>query len=118
MNSAPARRRISVWAWPFVALVVVYRYTLSPLLHMIAPGAGCRYEPTCSAYALDAFRRHGALRGGWLALRRIFDCHPWGGHGHDPVPEEWPGWAFSRRSCDHSPKSSPEASRSSLPKAP
>jgi putative membrane protein insertion efficiency factor len=47
----------------------------------------CRYQPTCSAYALDALERHGALRGTWLSLRRLGRCHPWGGHGWDPVPE-------------------------------
>ena len=46
----------------------------------------CRYEPSCSAYAIDAIRRYGAARGGWLALRRLLRCHPWGGSGLDPVP--------------------------------
>jgi putative membrane protein insertion efficiency factor len=47
----------------------------------------CRFVPSCSNYALDALERHGTLRGGWLTLRRLLRCHPWGGHGWDPVPE-------------------------------
>lgn len=47
----------------------------------------CRYHPTCSAYAIEAVEVHGALRGSWLALRRVGRCHPWGGFGADPVPE-------------------------------
>jgi putative membrane protein insertion efficiency factor len=46
----------------------------------------CRFQPSCSAYAITALRRYGALRGGWLAARRLLRCHPWGGSGHDPVP--------------------------------
>lgn len=63
-------------------LIIGYRYLLSPLW----PGV-CRFEPTCSAYALEALRGHGFLRGGWLVVRRLARCHPWGGCGHDPVPE-------------------------------
>ncbi len=61
--------------------VHAYRQLLSPVLP-----ACCRYTPTCSAYALEALRRHGALRGGWLTLRRLTRCHPWAGSGYDPVP--------------------------------
>ena len=61
--------------------VRAYRLVLSPYV-----GHGCRYQPTCSAYALDALNRHGAIKGGWLAVRRIGRCHPLGGSGYDPVP--------------------------------
>jgi len=47
----------------------------------------CRYMPSCSQYAIEAFERHGAIKGGWLATKRLLRCHPWGGHGHDPVPD-------------------------------
>lgn len=64
------------------APVRAYRLALSPWV-----GRHCRYLPTCSAYALEALERHGGLRGGWLALRRIARCHPWGCSGLDPVPD-------------------------------
>ena len=69
-------------ALPMRGLVWVYRYAISPLI-----GANCRYQPTCSAYAEEALRTHGAFKGGWLALKRIGRCHPWGGSGFDPAPE-------------------------------
>ena len=64
-----------------VGLVQVYRLVISPLFP-----PSCRYYPTCSAYALGAIRVHGPIHGGWLALKRIGKCHPWGPGGHDPVP--------------------------------
>lgn len=64
-----------------VALVRAYQWTLSPLL-----GPACRYEPSCSSYAIGAIQRHGALRGCVLAARRLSRCHPLGDSGYDPVP--------------------------------
>jgi uncharacterized protein len=61
--------------------VRLYRTTFSPLV-----GRNCRFQPTCSAYALEALERHGALRGAWLTLRRLLRCHPFGGSGFDPPP--------------------------------
>ena len=67
-----------------IALPVrAYRATFSPLV-----GRSCRYEPTCSTYALEALRKHGGIKGGWLTLRRIGRCHPWGGMGVDDVPDK------------------------------
>ena len=65
------------------APIHLYRWTLSALL-----GRQCRFHPTCSAYAIEAVEKHGVVKGYWLALRRIGRCHPWGGAGFDPVPEE------------------------------
>ena len=59
----------------------LYQLAISPLLP-----PSCRYQPTCSAYAIEALEQHGAWRGGWLTLRRLLRCHPWGGSGYDPVP--------------------------------
>ena len=64
-----------------VALVTAYRRFLSPLL-----GPRCRFAPSCSAYAVEALRAHGALRGSWLTVRRLARCHPFHPGGHDPVP--------------------------------
>lgn len=75
--NAPSRIAVALLSLP----IHFYRVAISPLL----PPA-CRYTPTCSAYALEALRRHGPLRGTWLAIKRIMRCHPWGGSGYDPVP--------------------------------
>ena len=63
-------------------LIRGYQLIVSPVI----PG-GCRHLPTCSSYALEAIERHGAIRGGWLALCRIARCNPWGSEGYDPVPD-------------------------------
>ncbi len=62
-------------------LLKAYRYAISPML-----GSNCRFVPSCSAYAVEAIERHGALKGAWLAARRVVRCHPWCDGGHDPVP--------------------------------
>lgn len=68
-------------------LVRLYQLTISPVLSFLGgPASGCRYRPTCSRYFLEAVERHGIWRGGWLGFRRLGRCHPWGGHGNDPVP--------------------------------
>lgn len=68
-------------ALPMIGLIKLYQWFLSPFL-----GASCRFTPTCSQYGLEAIRKHGPFKGGWLTLKRIGRCHPWGSHGHDPVP--------------------------------
>ena len=69
-------------ASPLIAVIWLYRMLISPLL-----GANCRHLPTCSEYARDALLRHGPLRGGWFALKRISRCHPWATPMFDPVPD-------------------------------
>ena len=64
-------------------IIGLYRYLVSPFL-----GPNCRYTPTCSEYAQTAVTRFGVFKGGWLAIKRIVSCHPWGNSGYDPVPEE------------------------------
>lgn len=64
-----------------VGAIAAYRYAVSPLL-----GVNCRFHPSCSAYAQEAFERHGLFHGGWLATRRLCHCHPWHPGGYDPVP--------------------------------
>lgn len=64
-----------------IGLLRTYRFAISPLY-----GQVCRYHPTCSAYALEAVTVHGAMKGSWLAVRRLLRCHPWSLGGYDPVP--------------------------------
>ena len=66
--------------WLLIKFFRLYQLLLSPML----PNA-CRYTPTCSQYAIEAVTKYGAFKGGWMALKRILSCHPWGGHGYDPV---------------------------------
>jgi uncharacterized protein len=77
------------FARPLLTLSLrLYKLSVSPVLHYLAgPLGGCRFTPTCSEYAAQALERHGLWRGVWLALGRLARCHPWGGCGHDPVPE-------------------------------
>ena len=70
-----------VATWPLIALVRIYQGTLSPFI-----GRQCRYEPTCSNYAIDALREHGPLTGTVMAVRRVLRCHPFARGGYDPVP--------------------------------
>ncbi|MBT3543632.1 membrane protein insertion efficiency factor YidD [Flavobacteriaceae bacterium] len=67
--------------YPFVLLIKGYQSFLSPLLP-----PSCRYEPTCSQYTLEALKKFGLFKGGWLGIKRIAKCHPWGGSGFDPIP--------------------------------
>lgn len=68
-------------AIPFMLLIGVYKKLISPWL----PNS-CRFTPTCSVYTLEALQKYGLIKGLWLGIKRIGRCHPWGGHGHDPVP--------------------------------
>src|ERR1035438_6456673 len=77
---------------PTAAMILIfairtYRWTISPAqVFLFGPTGGCRFTPTCSEYAMEAVREHGAMAGGWLAVKRICRCHPWSRCGHDPVP--------------------------------
>ncbi len=71
--------------FPFIVLVRCYQIAISPYTP-----ATCRFSPTCSSYTLEALKKHGLFKGGYLAIKRISSCHPWGKSGYDPVPEEFP----------------------------
>lgn len=83
MNGDPPLPKPTLAARGFILCVRGYQKVLGPVL-----GGQCRYSPSCSFYSIEAFERHGAWRGLVLTLRRIGRCHPWGGHGHDPVPRD------------------------------
>lgn len=87
--AAPARRLVDDLRRPHVLaarlLILTYRYTISAFI-----GRTCRYLPTCSEYTEEAIARHGLWAGGWMGLRRILSCNPWGGSGYDPVPDRLP----------------------------
>lgn len=74
--------RAGLLAQPLIALIKLYQAA-----RRYRPSSSCRYVPSCSAYGMEAIRRHGAGRGSWLTIRRLGRCHPWGGYGADPVPE-------------------------------
>lgn len=73
----------SILTYPLVLLVRFYQVAISPF----TPST-CRYNPTCSHYAIEALKKRGLIIGGWLSLKRIISCNPWGGSGYDPVPEK------------------------------
>jgi len=72
---------LGILSLPFIVLVKLYQWIISPWL-----GPKCRYTPTCSEYAIESFKKYGPIKGLWLTIKRVSKCHPWGGHGHDPVP--------------------------------
>jgi uncharacterized protein len=72
---------LQILSLPFIAMIKLYQWIISPVL-----GPKCRYTPTCSHYTLQAIQKYGPIKGIWLGIKRISRCHPWGGHGYDPVP--------------------------------
>jgi len=75
------KKIMQILGLPFIALIKIYQWSISPWL-----GPKCRFTPSCSHYAVDALKKYGLIKGSWLAIKRILKCHPWGGHGYDPVP--------------------------------
>ena len=83
VEKSQSQRMKKTLTYPFILLVRFYQTAISPY----TPST-CRYSPTCSHYTIEALKTHGLFYGGWLAIKRIFSCHPWGGQGYDPVPEK------------------------------
>ena len=89
----------SLVIWLLTAVIRAYQLTISPAqAFLFGPTGGCRFTPTCSQYAVDAVRQHGAFAGSWLATKRICRCHPLGGGGHDPVLKSGKRLAAPKRS--------------------
>jgi uncharacterized protein len=74
------KKILQILSLPFIALIKIYQWIISPWL-----GPKCRFTPSCSQYAIEAFKKYGILKGSWLAMKRISRCHPWGGSGEDPL---------------------------------
>jgi hypothetical protein len=72
---------LQICSFPFIVLIKLYQWIISPWL-----GNKCRYTPTCSHYGIEALKKYGPIKGLWLTIKRVSKCHPWGGHGYDPVP--------------------------------
>jgi len=70
-----------ILSYIMIGMVKFYQKAISPLFPPT-----CRYTPTCSSYSIEALKKYGPFKGGWLSLKRFLSCNPWGGHGHDPVP--------------------------------
>lgn len=96
-----ANRPSRWWLHLGILPIRAYRLVLSPWI-----GFHCRYQPTCSAYGIEAIERHGLLRGLLLATRRVGRCHPWGGSGYDPVPPEGPKHTGTERPAGNRPAGS------------
>lgn len=96
-----------VLQWLLILPIRFYQYVISPLI-----GPRCRFMPTCSQYTIEAIRHHGPFKGLWLGIRRVSRCHPWGGHGYDPVPGTEPRNEQAGTSCDHCPSQPSQPSQS------
>ena len=80
-NKAIIDKILQILAQPFIWLIKLYQLVISPIL-----GPKCRFTPSCSTYGLEALKKYGLIKGTWLTIKPIVRCHPWGGHGYDPVP--------------------------------
>ncbi|RKX18409.1 MAG: membrane protein insertion efficiency factor YidD [Candidatus Zixiibacteriota bacterium] len=80
VSSTPSSKKISIFAYPFILVIYIYRIVLSPYI-----GNQCRFQPTCSHYSEDAFKKYGAVKGLILTIKRVSRCHPWHEGGYDPL---------------------------------